>query len=482
MTNKLQMYAREVSSHKLTENGAFAYNTTNDALLDLFATAGALRPRPEYQIIEKFNKAFNESPLLATKMLFYIGNIRGGLGERRTFKICLKWLAENYPEIMIKNISLIPFYNRWDSVFQLIDTPVEKEMWDLVKTQLYEDNMNAINHKPISLLAKWLPSENASSKETKKLAYKVMSELGFQPRRYRKTLSYLREYLRITERDMSANNWESINYEAVPSKAMLNYREAFVRHDKERFNEYLASLRTGEKKINAKTLFPYELVKNYWNYNEVIEAQWKALPNYVTDESNILIMADVSGSMCGRPMDTSIGLATYFAERNNGPLKGVYMTFTDNPHFIYLDEEDTLATKIRKVRNTDVGYNTDLEKAFDYLLKVAVKNNFSEEDMPKALVVISDMEIDHYVSYYGLDFVGEQVVKYANAGFNLPKLILWNVESRQDTFLTKDKNVIMVSGQSPSTFKNLLAGVEGKTSWDVLLETLLDPMYEMVTI
>ena len=112
----------------------------------------------------------------------------------------------------------------------------------------------------------------------------------------------------------------------------------------------------------------------------------------------------------------------------------------------------------------------------------AKARNFSEEDMPKALVVISDMEIDHYVSYYGLDFVGEQVVKYANAGFNFPKLILWNVESRQDTFLTKDKNVIMVSGQSPSTFKNLLAGVEGKTSWDVLLETLLDPMYEMVTI
>ena len=150
MTNKLQMYAREVSSYKLTENGAFAYNTTNDALLDLFATAGALRPRPEYQIIEKFNKAFNENPLLATKMLFYIGNIRGGLGERRTFKICLKWLAENYPEVMIKNISLIPFYNRWDSIFQLIDTPVEKEMWYLVKTQLHEDNMNAINHNPIS--------------------------------------------------------------------------------------------------------------------------------------------------------------------------------------------------------------------------------------------------------------------------------------------------------------------------------------------
>ena len=482
MTNKLQMYAREVGSYKLTENGAFAYNTTNDALLDLFATAGALRPRPEYQIIEKFNKAFNENPLLATKMLFYIGNIRGGLGERRTFKICLKWLAENYPEVMIKNISLIPFYNRWDSVFQLIGTPVEKEMWHLVKTQLHEDNMNAINHKPISLLAKWLPSENASSKETKKLAYKVMSELGLEPRRYRKTLSYLREYLRITERDMSAKNWGNINYEAVPSKAMLNYREAFVRHDEERFNEYLAGLRTGEKKINAKTLFPYELVAGYWNYNEVIEAQWKALPNYVTDESNILVMADVSDSMSGRPMDTSVGLATYFAERNHGPLKGVYMTFTSDPHFIYLDEEDTLATKIRKVRSTDIGYSTNLERAFDYLLKVAVKNNFSEEDIPKALVVISDMEIDHYVSYYGLDFVGEQVIKYANAGFNLPKLILWNVESRQDTFLTKDKNVIMVSGQSPSTFKNLLAGVEGKTSWDVLLETLLDPMYEMVTI
>lgn len=488
MTNKLQTIAKEITSQKLTENGAFAYNTTGDALLDLFGTAGALRPRQPHEIETKFSKAFSEDALLATKMLFYIGNIRGGLGERRTFRICLKWLALHHPEIMQKNISLIPHYNRWDSIFELLGTPVEEDMWELLVSQLNEDFDNYLKRKPISLLAKWMPSENASSSKTKRLARIVRQNLGYDSKEYRQVLSELRKYLKITETYMSANEWDKIEYETVPSKAMLNYRNAFAIHNKEGFTQYINNLKSGTAKINAKTLYPYDLVKTYTNpfYNksvdEICEAQWKALPNYISEETNILVMADVSGSMLGRPMDTSIGLATYFAERNHGPLEGVYMTFTNNPHFITLDKEDSLKEKVRKVQNTDIGYNTNLEKAFDYLLNIAKLNSFSQEDMPAAIVVISDMEIDYYVRAYGYNFVTEMEIKYLQAGYKMPKLVMWNVESRQDTFLTKNKNVIMVSGQSAATFETLMGNLDGVSAFDVLLKTLNNPMYDMVTI
>ena len=316
---------------KLTENGAVAYNTLNSGLLDLFAVIGALRPQSESEIEQKFARAFNEDKLLATKMLFYAGNIRGGLGERRTFRVCLKWLAQNYPEIVIKNMANIPLFNRWDSLFILENTPAERAMWEFIKVQLMSDIRAMKKNQSISLLAKWMPSENASSKRTVRLAQKAMSALYMTPRNYRKALSALRKYIKVVERDMSANQWDDINYEGVPSYAMKNYRNAFAKHDAIRFSNYIASLNKGEAKINASTLFPYDLVREYVNevwtgglyyrngkLDSVVEAQWKALPNYIEGENNYVVMADVSDSMNGRPLMTSIGLAIYFAERNKG--------------------------------------------------------------------------------------------------------------------------------------------------------------------
>ena len=210
---------------KLTENGAVAYNTLNSGLLDLFAVIGALRPQSESEIEQKFARAFNEDKLLATKMLFYAGNIRGGLGERRTFRVCLKWLAQNYPEIVIKNMANIPLFNRWDSLFILENTPAERAMWEFIKIQLMSDIRAMKKNHPVSLLAKWLPSENTSSKRTVRLARKAMSALNLTPRNYRKTLSALRKYIKVVERDMSANQWGDINYEGVPSYAMKNYQK-----------------------------------------------------------------------------------------------------------------------------------------------------------------------------------------------------------------------------------------------------------------
>ena len=482
---------------KLTENGARAYNTQGNALTDLYAQIGALRPRSESEIATKYAAAFAVDPLLATKMLFYAGNVRGGLGERRTFRVCLKWLAQKHPYIVNKNVALIPHFNRWDSMFVLIGTDAEEEMWKVIADQLNADMTNVHNSKvlrkpqPISLLAKWMPTETASSRKTRDLAHYAMRKLGLTPRVYRKILSALRKYLKVVEVSMSRQDWNEIQYAQVPSYAMKNYRKAFAKHDPEGFAAYKTSLATGAAKVNASTLYPYDLVGQYSNHgycgsnckaDDIIEAQWKALPNYVSGENNILIMADVSGSMYGRPMDTSVGLATYFAQRNKGAYHNLYMSFTNNPHFIELREGATLAECVKQLYNTDVGYNTNLERAFNYILDHAVRHNVSNEEMPAALVVVSDMEIDRYLRQNRMDFVDAMRTKFARYGYTLPKLILWNVEARNDTFLSKQEGVICVSGQAASTFRELCGNLDGKTTWDIMCETLSNKMYDCVTI
>lgn len=483
---------------KLTENGAVAYSTTSNALLDLFAQVGALRPRSEAEIAQKFADAFHVDALLATKMLFYAGNVRGGLGERRTFRVCLKWLAQNHPSIVVKNMALIPHFNRWDSVFVLVGTKAETAMWEFIAETLNSDMAILVNNKKaeqtssISLLAKWMPTETASSKDTKALAKKAIKNLGVTPREYRKMLSALRKYLAVVERSMSKREWNRISYAAVPSYAMKNYRKAFDKHDPVRFANYKASLVKGETKINASTLFPYDLVAKYignsWRMystheDAIIEAQWKALPNYVKGKNNFLVMADVSGSMAGRPMQTSVGLATYFAQHNQGAYHNLYMTFTDRPHFIQLREGCSLAEACRQVMMTDVGFNTNLEAAFDYILKHAVTNRISALEMPEALVVVSDMEIDKYMRPgYNWDFVRTQKAKFKAYGYKLPKLIMWNVEARKDTFLSQSEDVLFVSGQATSSFRDLCATLDGKTAWDFMLEVLNNKMYDVVKL
>lgn len=473
-----------VSNRKLTENGAVAYSTLSNDLLDLFATIGALRSRSEKDIETKFSRAFAQDRLLATKMLFYCGNIRGGLGERRTFRVCLKWLANNYPEVVNKNMSLIPLFNRWDSIFVLVGTPCEERMWRFIEATLEQDMRDMSSKRSISLLAKWMPSENTSSQETRKLARVAMKQLGLTPRSYRKILSKMRGYLDVIERKMSAKEWEAIKYNAVPSYAMKNYSDAFRKHDYARFTEYLDSVKNGKTKINSSTLYPYDLVHKVWNgANETAELQWKALPNYIDGENNYIVMADVSGSMWGRPIETSIGLATYFAERATSDYHNLYMTFTDEPHFIKLNDNMSLREKVEQICKTDIGYSTNLMKAFDYILNHAVQNQISSEDMPKALIVVSDMEIDQYFRPNARwDFLQVLRKKFADCGYELPKLVLFNVEARHDTFLTNSENVLFVSGQSASTFKQLCANLNGKTAWDLMIETLNDKMYDCVRV
>ena len=493
-------------THKYTENGAFAYDSTaQGALLDLFSQIGALRPRTEREIESKFAAAFREDKLLATKMLFYAGDIRqGGLGERRTFRICLRWLADNHPEIINKNIELIPYFNRFDSWFVLCGTKCEKLMWENVAKTLAAD-MKAYNasvgnkHVPISLLAKWMPSENTSSEKTRQMAVKAQRALQLTPRKYRKMLSALRKHINVTERLMSAGEWAKIDYAKVPSYAMHNYGSAFAKHDYERFNAYLQSVKKGEVKINASVLFPYDLVEKYMNTREmgtyygdcfvarnenaVVEAQWKAMPNYLTKPVNAVVMADVSGSMRGRPMATSIGLATYFAQHNTGHYHNQYLTFTSEPKFINIREGASLLECVKKVAEAGVGYSTNLEKAFLAILETAVNYEVPKNEMPKALVVISDMEIDKYMRPgRHWDFLDVMRKRFAFYGYDLPKIVMWNVNARKDTVLSQSEDVIFISGQSASSFKSLCQNLDGITAYELMVQTLNGKAYEKVRI
>lgn len=489
--NKFTNAIKEITTEKSTENGAFAYNTTDSDLLDLFAEIGALRPRTEAEITEKFQRAFYENPELAMRMAFYARDVRfGGLGERRTFRIILKWICENYADLAIANIPNITTFGRFDDLYTYIGTDAEEAMWKYMYDILTRDYEQMLKGKPISLLAKWLKSINTSSRESRKLARLTLKNLGFHnERHYRKVLARMRDYLNVAEHRMSAQEWDKINYSQVPAYAIKNYGSAFAKHDYERWNQYLKDLQKGTTKVNASTLYPYDLVHQYmdryygdsYGPNTLVEAQWKALPNYVGDGANVMVMADVSGSMTGRPMETSIGLAAYFAQHNHGPFEGLFLTFTDIPRYIHVRSDDKLYTMVNKIKQ-NVGYNTDLNRAFNLILDTALENHVPQEDLPRALVVVSDMEIDSYVRFHGLDFVKTWRERFKAYGYELPQLVLWNVEARNDTFLTKmaTKGVTFLSGQSASTFRSLIDTLNCKSAYEAMVKVLMNPAYDVV--
>ena len=478
---------REESKWTKTENGADAKNTTDSALLDMFATIGSMRSRSKDEIIQKFELAFQEDPLGTMRCLFWARDCRGGAGERRVFRVLLTYIAEKHSQLMINILGFIPEYGRWDDLYPLVGTKVEAWMWEFVKTQLAQDKCNMEEGKAsCSLLAKWLKKADASSPNTRKLGIYTAKKLGMSVYDYKRLCVRLRKYIDVVEQRMSTNEWGTINYPAVPSRAMMNYRKAFARHDEERFNEYLNKVQSGEQKINSATLYPYDIVEKILYKHEdskALEAQWDNLPDYVDGDVNAVVMADVSGSMSGRPMATSIGLAMYFAERNKGAYHNLFMTFSKNPQFVTV-KGNTITQKINFISKAEWGMNTDLEKALLKILDVAIENRCSQEEMPKSLIIISDMEIDcctsqkHRENFY--DYVSRV---YEQHRYKIPNVVFWNVNSRHDVFLA-DKNrkgVQLVSGQSASTFKNLIGCVD-KTPIEMMYSVLNSERYQAIQI
>jgi hypothetical protein len=484
----------EVDNQSFTENGAPTLKSTLNAVLDLFAMGGSLRSRQDSEVISLFTKAFSEDALLTLKCVFNIRNARGGNGERKTFKTILRYLGDNYPDILAKNLTNIVKFGRWDDLYVLFGTRSEKAMLDFVYAQLEEDVANYEADNSISLLAKWMPSINTSSAKTVALANLFRSHFSWGQKQYRKTLATLRSYSNVVETFLCENKWNEINYSAIPSQASLKYSKAFRKHDTTRYDAFVADVKSGKAKINASVLFPYEIVEkvhaDYSNTNQTLDVLWDSLPNYLGDSNrNILCVCDVSASMNGRPMQVSISLGIYTAERNNGPFKDYFITYSGEPKL-----QKVVGNNIReKVANLQkhVAYNTNLQAVFDMLLTHARANDVKQSDMPAQVMVISDMEFDH-PQHHGGNYMGQggtatnfEVIKdkYAKAGYEVPQLVFWNVRSAQNNVPSSanEKGVLLVSGSSPSVFKTLLSGKQ-YTPVDQMLETLNQDIYNSITI
>ena len=475
------------SRKTFTENGATALNSTGDACVDLCGSIGSLRSRSSTQIESMFIEAFQENKLAATKILVYSRDIRGGLGERRTFRILIKYLARNHPEAIIPNIDLIGVYGRYDDLYALVSTSLENDMWAVMKKQLEEDIANFNDGKVISLLAKWIKSPDASSKNTRKLGILTAQKMGYSVYDFKRILRKLRKHIEIVEAYMSAGRWDKIKYPEVPGRAMMIYKQAFRRHDNDRFSQYIQKALKGEAKINSKTLYPYDLVKSvllHGSDDDTCEAQWRQLPNYVEPGTNAIVVADVSGSMFVNnrgPISSSIGLAIYFAERNIGAYRNLFMTFSSNPTVVRLQGE-TLAQKVRFMEGADWGGSTDLEAAFERVLEIALYNQVPPEQMVKSIIVISDMEIDVCISNHW-DFYSHVKAKFESAGYKIPNVVFWNVNSRHDVFHADSNRpgVQICSGQSASTFKTLVNSI-GMTPREMVISVISSERYDAVTI
>ena len=489
------------SNRSITENGAVGYRTTNHSLLDMNFKVSSYRNRSDKEIVSDFMTAFAENKVLAMKWLFYARDAREGLGERRLFRVALSALAKTYPELTSKVLALIAEYGRYDDLFVLLGTSLEDHVVSLITTTLISDMKKCeAGEKNVTLLAKWMPSENASSTESKALARKFASKMGISNKEYRKMLSKLRAYIGIVETAMSGKEWGEIDYERVPSRANLIYNSAFLRHDEERRRTFLGAVQKGEAKINASVLFPHDIVHKYagsrgwygWNlsaFDAGVEALWKALPDVVDGEDSTIVVADGSGSMTScvgggsnvTALEVANSLAIYFAERCKGQFHNKYITFSSTPRLVNLNGGSLHSNLQIALKHNEVA-NTNIKATFDLILQTAIQNKMSQEDLPKNVLVISDMEFDgatcgSRVNATLFDTIAEQ---YAQYGYTLPRLIFWNVCGRTNTIPVKENaaGVALVSGFSVNIVRMVMGNATDP--YQLLVDTLNTERYQPV--
>ena len=485
----------------LSENGAIMKATTGSKLLDCWYKLSSMRNMPEFEISRMFSEAFYENEGLAKRFMFYVLDMRGGAGERRTFKTMFSWIVNNRSNEASKLVSLIPYYGRWDILVDFLGSVIDETVFNIIVKQLSEDLQNEKDGKDISLLAKWMPSINTSSEKKRQMACLLSYRMKMSPKKYRKMLSRLRKKINIVERQISANNWGDIDYSAVPSKANLIYKDAFLRHDNERRNKFLNELLNGKDgvKINSSVCFPHDIVHKYcpslnWEYglqhttidkdDIALEEMWKSLPNYVNGDETTIVVHDSSGSMTNRiggggltAYEVATSLAIYFSERCRGAYKDKFITFSKKPKYIDLSKCKTLREKLNYIFSWSECENTNIARTMDLILDSAVKSNLKQSDIPRVLI-ISDMEFD-----YGVDgtFLMKQIEKNFNdAGYKMPKISYWNVCNRSGgiPYTSHESGASIVSGFSPSAVKMVLSNKDNP--YDALCEVLNDKRYDKV--
>lgn len=510
--NKFMEAMKNSTNFTTTENGAVSHRTTCSDLYDMFAMGAAMRKRSDEDVILMWRKAYAEDPLYALKCLFYIRDAREGQGERRFFRLCINDLAKQDPDAVLRNIISIPFFGRWDDLYALVDTPLQDDAMKVIKAQLEID----VASETPSLLAKWMKSENTSSAESRRLGRITREYLGMSHKQYRKTLSILRTRINVLEKLMSENRWDEIQFDKIPSKAGLKYRNAFARHDLEREKAgektYAEFAKDESTTVNAGTLYPYEVVdkatkvwtrKGWYDYQLppmddtqrlMVNKYWDNLTDYFNGATfNGIAVVDTSGSMTGSsascPINVAISLGMYCAEKAKGPFAGHYISFASRPQLIPVEGVD-FCDKVMRIYKTNLCDNTNIEAVFDLILNNALKYNMSRDDLPQNIIIISDMEFDCGVGNYHWGYLPEDSKretltlmecirkKWNSYGYDLPHLIYWNVDARQNNIpMLDDGPVSYVSGMSPTIFETIMSG---KTGVDLMYEKLDSDRYSAI--
>lgn len=476
----------------LTENGGLTRKTTKSAVLDMFALGGSYRNRSDEDVILLFKNAYEENKELALKCLFYLRDVRGGQGERRFFRVAFRWLCENAALDAFVNLKNISEYGRWDDlIYSTFGTHLEIDACSIIADQLYLD----VQCETPSLLAKWLPSQNASNKTTKEYGRIIARYLGGTDRQYRKMLSRLREKIKIVERLMSENRWDEIQFDKIPSRAGIIYRNAFARRDI-LAKKYEAFAKDKNTKVNAEALYPQDVCNRAWkaeykSLNDperlMLQKYWDNLKDFYRGrEENGIAIVDVSGSMIGTPLDAAVSLGAYIAEKSRGPFANYFITFSDRPQLVRFEGVD-IVDKFIRCRRADWGGSTNIQAVFDLLLETAMRRGVKKEDMPKRLYIFSDMEFNQCVSFdersvsrwetkivRSLDEANSDLekirIQWMQAGYELPEVIFWNLDARENHIPAIGDGFSYVSGFSPVMVEQVLGG---KTGYDLMIEKLV---------
>lgn len=491
-------YIKKESNQTFTENGAVTYESTGSECLDLFSTIGALRHADDEEIIIRFTRAYTENPDIAMKLLFFARDIRGGLGERKVFRVIMNWLAVHEPETVKKNIEYVAEFGRFDDLLTLIGTECESAMVEYIKKQLESDKIAMKQNKEVSLLAKWLPSVNATNKTTVKNAKRIAKSLGLNDAAYRKELTELRAYIRILENNLREKNY-TFDYEKQPSKALFKYRQAFIRNDGERYSVFISKVENGGAKLHADNVAPYELVEPFltsgWYGNDrsfmrtitkeekaTLNATWNSFPDFGGDE-NAIAVVDTSGSMyCmsnPSPAAVALSLGLYFAERNKGIFRNHFIEFSERPQLIEIKGK-TFADRLRYLASFNEVANTNLEAVFDLILNAAVKKYAKQEELPTKIIIISDMEFDCCMEDASISNFENAKEKFEKYGYKLPEVVFLNAASRnrQQPVTMKEQGVALVSGVTPRIFSMIAGG--NLSPYTFMLEVLESERYAKI--
>jgi hypothetical protein len=460
----------------LTENGMATNSSSLNACVDLFFNIGAMRGQDKQRLIATFSKAFNEDPKRAMKLLFWARDVRGGAGERQVFKDILVYLAENHDLALKPNLHLIAEYGRWDDLLALVGTYLEKDAFTLISDALIAEN---------GLCAKWMPRKGAVAEKLRKFT-------GMSPKQYRKSLVGLTN---VVETKMCAKDWNSIEFGKLPSVASARYQKAFGKNAYESYSAYIQSLVKGEAKINAGAVYPYDVTKSLNHGNSTVaNEQWKALPNYMEGANDMILpVVDVSGSMSSPAgssktvtcMDVAISLGLYISERNEGPFKDAFITFSSNPQLQVLS--GSLKDRYAQMSQSDWGMSTNLEATFKLILDQATKHKLSQDEMPNKILILSDMEFNSATGGGGWrndarswNTTAQQMIEkmYSDAGYKMPQIVYWNIQSRNGGVPVSfdAQGTALVSGFSPAIMTSLLGG-DIESPQQIMDKTILSERY-----